>query len=127
MALADNILSETPDALCLFGEAGAISPADRCRIGVDMSPDQLLALLPKGCSRPTIVFTGSDAEEQLKAMSGQENLLKEQAEQYAKEKGIKLYWFDADNYGCIGVCISDCISIGYVFLLVPCPIGGKYI
>lgn len=28
----------------------------------------------------------SDAEEQLKAMSGQENLLKEQAEQYAKEK-----------------------------------------
>lgn len=36
MALADNILSEAPDALCLFGEAGAISPADRCRIGVDM-------------------------------------------------------------------------------------------
>ena len=52
MALADNILSETPNALCLFGETGTISPADRSRIGVDMSPDRLLALLPTGCCRP---------------------------------------------------------------------------
>ena len=73
MALADNILAETPDALCLFGEAGAISPADRNRIGVDMSPDRLLSLLPKGASRPTMVFTGSDAEEQLTRMGIPEN------------------------------------------------------
>ena len=64
-ALCDNLLSETPEALCLFSEAGGFSPGDRSRIGVDMTPDRLLELLPGTTGQPTVVFTGADAEEQL--------------------------------------------------------------
>ena len=73
LALSDNILAETPEALCLFGEAGGIPPSDHSRIGVDMAPEQLLTLLPKGGSRPTVVFTGEDAQEQLSRMGVPEN------------------------------------------------------
>ena len=73
LALSDNILAETPEALCLFGEAGGIPPSDRSRIGVDMAPEQLLTLLPRGGSRPTVVFTGEDAQEQLSRMGVPEN------------------------------------------------------
>ena len=73
LALSDNILAETPEALCLFGEADGIPPSDRSRIGVDMAPEQLLTLLPRGGSRPTVVFTGEDAQEQLSRMGVPEN------------------------------------------------------
>lgn len=68
MALSDNILAENPDALCLYSETGGISSLDHNRIGVNMSPAELLALLPKGSSQPTVVFTGEDAEAQLTRM-----------------------------------------------------------
>lgn len=73
MALSENILAETPNALCLYSETGGISPADHNRIGVDMLPEELLAQLPKGGCRPTLVFTGADAEEQLARMGIPEN------------------------------------------------------
>lgn len=73
LALSDNILAETPQALCLFGESGGISPSDRSRIGVELSPAQLLELLPKSAGRPTVVFTGEDAEAQLTRMGIPEN------------------------------------------------------
>lgn len=68
LALSENILAETPNALCLFSETGGISPTDHCRIGIDISPDALLDQLPKNGCRPTMVFTGEDAEEQLARM-----------------------------------------------------------
>ena len=61
-ALSDNILAETPDALCLFSQAGTVPAGDHSRIAVDMAPGELLTLLPKGCGQPTVVFTGDDAE-----------------------------------------------------------------
>lgn len=73
LALSDNILAETPDALCLFGETGGISPSDRSRIGVELSPARLLEQLPKSGGRPTVVFTGEDAEAQLTRMGIPEN------------------------------------------------------
>lgn len=63
-ALSDNILTETPEALCLFCESGGIPAGDHSRIGVDMLPGELFPLLPK-TSHPTVVFTGEDAEKQL--------------------------------------------------------------
>ena len=73
LTLSENILEETPEALCLFSETGGFSPADHCRIGVELSPDALLAHLPKADHTPTIFFTGEDAEEQLARMGIPEN------------------------------------------------------
>lgn len=73
IALSDNILAENPDALCLYCETDGISSFDHSRIGVDMSPAELLALVPKGSNPPTVVFTGEDAEAQLARMGIPEN------------------------------------------------------
>lgn len=75
MALSENILKETPDALCLYCERDGIPSADRSRIGVNMTPGELLSLLPKGDCRPTLVFTGADAEEQLSQTGIPDNAL----------------------------------------------------
>ena len=65
LALSENILEESPDALCLYCQTNGVPSSGHNHIGVDMSPAQILSLLPKNGSRPTVVFTGEDAEEQL--------------------------------------------------------------
>lgn len=72
MALSENILKETPDALCLYCERDGISSSDRSRIGVDMTPGELFGQLPKGC-HSTLIFTGADAEEQFSRTGVPEN------------------------------------------------------
>ena len=67
-ALADNILAETPEALCIFGETGGVGASDPSRIAVDMSPSEVLTLIPGESSHPTVIFTGEDAEEELARM-----------------------------------------------------------
>lgn len=68
-ALCDNLLEEIPNALCLFCETEGIPASDHRRIGTTMTPDELLELLPEGETRPTVVFMGEDAEEQLSRMN----------------------------------------------------------
>ena len=98
MALAENILEETPNALCLFSEPGGISTADPCRIGLEIPPDVLLNQLPRGAGRPTMVFTGADAQEQLSRMG-----IPEGADVICQSAGIPqtlrpgLRFFDRDS------------------------------
>ena len=68
IALSDNILEETPEALCLFGEGDCVGAGDHSRIAVKMSPTEILTMLPPESPHPTVILTGEDAEAQLARM-----------------------------------------------------------
>ena len=53
-ALSDNILAETPDALCLFSQAGTVPAGDHSRIAVDMAPGDVLIVWPEDPHAPVI-------------------------------------------------------------------------
>ena len=52
LALSENILEESPDALCLYCQTNGVPSSGHNHIGVDMSPAQILSLLPKSSGKP---------------------------------------------------------------------------
>lgn len=73
LALAQNVLSENPDALCIFSGADKSSLPDRRMIPISMGIRDILRSSGSRSTLPTVIFTGEDADLRLSACGALEH------------------------------------------------------